>query len=212
MSTASESEPAAEEFASCAVCGRTILRGERLHEYVDAEGDAAGVCALCKSHAESSGWMPVALAGTVSRHAAGRRSRGLRLRERLARRGESIRSKGAEAPPSESASQDPPAAPPEEVVPQPPPVPPTPLEAFNASAVPHTIAGLMRSLGVPRATVRSTADGDLITVAWDLSWYQWRVRGAQVREVAKGGELSELAPEDREWNASPSEDGQLALE
>ena len=211
MSTASEPESAAEEFASCAVCGRTILRGERLHDYVDAEGETVGVCALCKSHAEASGWIPAAHAGTVSRHAIGRRRRGARLRERLGRRSQTLRAEDPEASSSETVSQ-PPVAPPPAVAPGPPPAPPTPLEVFNESAEPRTIAGLMRSLGEPRASVRSDADGELVTVAWELSWYQWRVSDGEVREVAKGGELGELAAEDREWNASPASDGQLVLD
>ena len=55
----------------------------------------------------------------------------------------------------------------------------------------------------------------LVTVAWELSWYQWEV-GANgddesVREVAKGDEVSELAEEARAWNASVDEDGKLRL-
>jgi len=83
---------------------------------------------------------------------------------------------------------------------------------FNASEQPRTIAGLMRSLGEPRASMRSTSDGELVTVAWELSWYQWRVSGGQVSEVAKGGQLEELAAEDRAWNASLTDEGQLVLE
>ena len=49
----------------------------------------------------------------------------------------------------------------------------------------------------------------MITVAWDLSWYRWRVRGTTVKEVAKGNEISELPVEDRDWNASADTEGRL---
>ena len=49
---------------------------------------------------------------------------------------------------------------------------------------------------------RGRRGGELITVAWELSWYRWRVRGETVSEVAKGNEISELPVEDRDWNAS----------
>jgi hypothetical protein len=52
----------------------------------------------------------------------------------------------------------------------------------------------------------------VIVVAWDLSWYRWRVSGDQVSELAKGDEISELPAEDREWNASAAEDGTLTRE
>ena len=58
----------------------------------------------------------------------------------------------------------------------------------------------------------------LVTVAWELSWYQWEVGadgegddGEPVREVAKGAELSELDEKARAWNAAVDEDGTLRL-
>jgi hypothetical protein len=55
----------------------------------------------------------------------------------------------------------------------------------------------------------------LVTIAWELSWYQWEVNAdghAQpVREVARGDEVSELAEEAQAWNAAVAEDGKLRL-
>jgi hypothetical protein len=52
----------APEFARCAVCRRTILRGELLWDYVTAAGEPRRVCALCRTRAEAAGWMPARLA------------------------------------------------------------------------------------------------------------------------------------------------------
>jgi hypothetical protein len=91
------------------------------------------------------------------------------------------------------------------------------VESFNSSEESRKVAGLIRSLGKPQAAVLPDAPRQLalVTVAWELSWYQWEV-GANgedhsVREVAKGDEVSELAEEARSWNASVDEDGKLRL-
>jgi len=94
------------------------------------------------------------------------------------------------------------------------------VERFNSSEERRKVAGLIRSLGEPQAGVRPDQRRQLalVTVAWELSWYQWEV-GADgegddsepVREVAKGAEVSELAEEARSWNASVEEDGTLRL-
>jgi hypothetical protein len=89
------------------------------------------------------------------------------------------------------------------------------IEAFSSSPEARTVRGLRRSLGEPRVAVRAggTAPGSVtVTVAWEISWYQWEVSGdGAVREVGKGKELSELAESDRDWNAGVGEDGRLAL-
>ncbi len=69
------------------------------------------------------------------------------------------------------------------------------VERFNGSDERRKVAGLIRSLGEPRAAVRPDAARQmaLVTVAWELSWYQWEVSadgdGESVREVAKGDEV-----------------------
>jgi hypothetical protein len=92
------------------------------------------------------------------------------------------------------------------------------VERFNSSEERRKVAGLMRSLGEPQAGVQPNARRQLalVTVAWELSWYQWEV-GADgegdgpVREVAKGAEVSELDESARAWNAVVDEDGTLRL-
>ncbi len=94
------------------------------------------------------------------------------------------------------------------------------VERFNSSEERRKVAGLIRSLGEPNAAVKPDQRRQLalVTVAWELSWYQWEVGadgdgddGEPVREVAKGAELSELDEEARAWNAAVDEDGTLRL-
>jgi hypothetical protein len=197
------------EFLVCAVCRRTILRGERASEYVDRDGETVQVCALCKPRAETEGWIPAAFAATATRHAPERRRArvGSALREVLAWRAEAASDARPAPAPAAAAAEPEPAPEPE------PEEARAPLDVFNASGEPRKIAGLLRSLGQPRVSVHdSGASGALIVVAWDLSWYRWRVRGEHVSELAKGDEISELPAEDRKWNASAAEDGTLSLD
>jgi hypothetical protein len=191
------------EYESCVICGRTILRGERVSEYVDGDGETVGVCELCKARAEAAGWVPAAYAATTSRNPERRRAWvGSALRERFARRLEAER--GATQAPAEQPPSEQPQAPPKER---------TPLDVFNSSGEARKVAGLLRSLGEPRVSVRQPGPNTaLIVVAWDLSWYRWRVKGGSVTELAKGNEISELPVSDREWNASAAEDGTLSLD
>ena len=92
------------------------------------------------------------------------------------------------------------------------------IERFNDSEHARTVAGLMRTLGPPWVSVgaaaRSASDVR-ITVAWELSWYQWGVDmrddSAAVHELAKGHEVSELDRPARQWNAHAVEGGRLRL-
>ena len=94
------------------------------------------------------------------------------------------------------------------------------VERFNQSEERRKVAGLIRSLGEPNAAVQPDQRRQLalVTVAWELSWYQWEVGadgegddGEPVREVAKGAELSDLGDRAKAWNASVDEDGTLRL-
>src|SRR5690349_24172778 len=45
------------EMVSCAVCGRTILKGERTEAYLAPGGQRHLVCELCTDRAYSEGWI-----------------------------------------------------------------------------------------------------------------------------------------------------------
>lgn len=89
---------------------------------------------------------------------------------------------------------------------------------FNAGEAGRTVARLTRILGTPSVSVGAAAGvpGQVrITVAWELSWYQWGVDvGDETRpvfEIAKGGEVDQLDAAARQWNAKVGADGKLRL-
>jgi len=89
---------------------------------------------------------------------------------------------------------------------------------FNASEAGRTVAGLVRTLGTPWVSVGASAGAPRelrITVAWELSWYQWGVdlddEARPVFELAKGREIDQLDAAARQWNASAVEGGQIVV-
>jgi len=190
--------------STCTICGRTILAGERVHGYVAGEEEHS-VCELCVARAEQMGWRPVgepAPDRDEPRH--GGRLRGL-LRRRTRRPG---------APPP-APRRPRPALPIDEAA-------PTPFERavarFNSSEAGQAVIGLTRTLGVPRASVGASAgapDEVRVTIAWELSWYQWGVDIADelrpVFQLDKGGEVDQIDAAARQWNAAVGEDGRLRL-
>lgn len=92
------------------------------------------------------------------------------------------------------------------------------VSRFNAGEAARTVAGLMRSLGSPWVSVGAAAGSPSevrITVAWELSWYQWGVDlGDELRpvfQIDKGSEVEQLDRSARQWNASALEGGKLVL-
>ncbi|HET7445478.1 MAG TPA: hypothetical protein VFJ57_12560 [Solirubrobacterales bacterium] len=88
---------------------------------------------------------------------------------------------------------------------------------FNASDAGHAVSGLVRTLGDPRVSVGAaagTASEVRVTVAWELSWYQWGVDLDDERPVyvlAKGHEISEIDYAARQWNAAADADGRIVV-
>jgi len=89
---------------------------------------------------------------------------------------------------------------------------------FNSSEAGRAVVGLTRTLGVPRASLGASAGapGEIrVTVAWELSWYQWGVAVGDerrpVRELGKGSEVEQLDSAARQWNALVTADGRLRL-
>jgi hypothetical protein len=89
---------------------------------------------------------------------------------------------------------------------------------FNASDAGHTVSGLVRSLGDPRVSVGAaagTAAEVRVTVAWELSWYQWGVDLGDelqpVHQLAHGHEISEIDYAARQWNAAATAEGQIVV-
>jgi hypothetical protein len=202
---------------TCAVCGRTILAGERVQGYFTADG-RRGVCELCVGRAERLGWRREGDVEEPAAAAGKRRRTGIAaLWRRRARRVQP-----EDPTPSPRPSPDPAAPGMRAERPQPGPSPLSPFERaasrFNASEAGRTVAGLVRTLGAPWVSVGASAGAAnevRITVAWELSWYQWGVDlGDELRpvfQIDKGNEIDQLDSAARQWNASAVAGGRVVL-
>ena len=88
-------------------------------------------------------------------------------------------------------------------------------DLFNASPHRRTVAGVAKSLGLPKASIvpLSGVSGEMVvTVAWEISWYQYRVSPDAVqplRLAERGHDLDELEQSFQTWNAQLTDDGRL---
>jgi hypothetical protein len=90
------------------------------------------------------------------------------------------------------------------------------IEVFNNSEHRRTVAGVARSLGAPMVSIHPNEDHlsrvDIVA-AWELCWYRYEVdlsdEDPVMRVAAKGYELDELSPREREPNVSYDEHGAL---
>jgi hypothetical protein len=227
-----------EAPVACDVCGRTILKGERTEPFLAPGGRRKTVCELCIPRADHEGWIREDAQNEVPA-ARVRPSQRRSLVGRL--RGMFDGELDGDAEPVASAEEEPPVFDEEPPAPreQPREAPPKrvrrdsrhiravpttaevkvdrAMETFNESDHPRTIAGIARTLGTP--WVHASPDGGApsevtIVVAWELSWYRYRVDLGDADEpillLEKGDELSELEEPLREWNALADEEGRLA--
>ena len=78
-----------------------------------------------------------------------------------------------------------------------------------------TIAGVAKALGEPQASITplSGVNAEMVlTFAWDISWYQYRVSpesSQPVRVAERGQDIADLEPSFQHWNATVTEDGRL---
>jgi hypothetical protein len=187
---------------TCGVCERSLLMGERATRFSPQGNDEfVDVCPLCQEAAVEHGWVKEGSPTTPTVSAHRRRRRPPALARLLGTR-------SGEAPP----------------------VMPEPIlrrlsepelamveaaETFNASDYRRTVGGIAKSLGIPRASIvplTGAGGGLVVTVAWDISWYQYRVSpdSAQpVRLAERGHDPSDLGPSFTRWNAHVEEDGRV---
>jgi hypothetical protein len=90
------------------------------------------------------------------------------------------------------------------------------LELFNGSEHQRTIVGLCRTLGIPWITAMPDADQPsavTLIVAWELSWYRFRVdlgdEGDPVEMLEKGEEVDQIEEPLRNWNSTIDADGRV---
>ena len=176
--------------------------GERVVRYAPYAGsDLVDVCPLCRDEALESGWLKEG-APTTPLVADDRRRRGaLDLRSIFGSR------RAADAPVAtepilrrlsdeELGMVD--AA-----------------DLFNGSQFRRTIGGVAKSLGEPRASIVTFSGVNpelVITIAWDISWYQYRIspNSAQpVKLAERGHEVAQLEGSYKGWNARIEEDGRI---
>jgi hypothetical protein len=191
---------------TCAICERTLLMGERAIRFAPGAGaELVDVCPLCQDVALEHGWIKEGTPTTPTVPGVRRRRRrGLGELLGLSRPADND-SLAQQEPILRRLSEGEMAL----------------LEAadlFNASAYKRTVGGIAKSLGDARASIvpLSGSAGELaVTVAWDLSWYQYRIspESAQpVRLERRGHELDELEPSFTEWNAHVEDGGRLVPE
>ena len=184
---------------TCAICERSLLMGERTTRYAPDGDEFVEVCPLCQETAMEHGWIKEG-SPTSPTVPYERRRRGLSLGAIFQR----------------------PA--------QPAPIAPEPIlrrlseselqmveasDLFNGSAYRRTIGGIAKSLGDPKASIipLSGVNAELvITIAWDISWYQYRISpdSAQpVKLAERGHEVTQLDGAYKSWNARIEEDGRI---
>jgi hypothetical protein len=90
------------------------------------------------------------------------------------------------------------------------------VDLFNGSDHQRTVAGLARTLGTPYVGVTPDADQPSqvsLVVAWELSWYRYRVdlgdEGDPVMMLEKGDEIDQIDAGLREWNATLDANGRV---
>jgi hypothetical protein len=184
---------------TCAICERTLLMGEHTVRFSPDGREYVDVCSLCQDVALEHGWIREGSPTTPTVPVEFRR-RKLSWGLRGARRAE-------EAPVAAEPILRRLSEPELELV--------EAADLFNSSAYRRTVAGIAKSLGPPSASIvpLSGVSGEMIvTVAWEISWYQYRVspESAQpVRLAERGHDVDELESSFQAWNAQLADDGRL---
>jgi hypothetical protein len=189
---------------TCAICERTLLLGERSVRFSPNGSDFVDVCPLCQERALEHGWIREGSPLLPTVHAERRRHRG-RFAERLL---------GPRRPPLEASVAEPflrrLSSSDQAIV--------EAADVFNSSDYRRTVEGIGRSLGTPEVSIVPLSGVNtevVITVAWDISWYQYRITfdSAQpVRLAERGLDPEELDAAFTVWNAAFGEDGRIVPE
>jgi hypothetical protein len=183
------------EVKQCAVCERTLLLGERSYRFApDGVDEFVEVCQLCQETALDHGWIregsPVGPAVRASR-----RRRSLSLA--------GIFGGGHRRPAAETIMPEPAlrrlSDAEHDLV--------EAAAVFNGSDGLRTMEGIARSLGNPRVSIVALSGSSpdvVLTLVWDLAWYQYRInRDAtqRVRLTDRGTEPEEVEATFTAWNA-----------
>jgi hypothetical protein len=191
-----------ETYRTCAVCDRTLLLGERAARYTPGGDTWVDVCALCVDTANERGWLREGSPTTPLVTESARR------RRRFGGLGAFFEPKRQEPEPVLAEPVLRRLSPEEQALVE-------AAELFNESPYSRTIAGIAKSLGEARVSLlplSGTASEIVLTIAWEISWYQYRLlrdSSQPVRLAERGHELSELPERYRIWNASLDRQGRV---
>jgi hypothetical protein len=189
------------ETQTCAICGRRMLTGEEPVRFAPDRERFVDVCPLCQEVALDSGWVKEGSPSTPSVHPEPRR-RGPRLGGLFELRRQPEPAPIASEPILRRLSE------PELSIVE-------AAELFNGSPARRTVAGIAKSLGEPRASIVPLSGVNtevVVTVAWEISWYQYRVAAGSpqpVRLAERGHEPADLEGSFTNWNARLGDDGRL---
>ena len=186
---------------TCSICERTLLMGERAVRFSPNGGqDYVDVCPLCQETAIENGWIKEGSPTTPTMPSERRRTR-FSLSSLL----------GLKAAADAPVAKDPILR----RLSEPELATVEAADLFNASQFRRTIGGIAKSLGEPHVSIvpLSGVNADVVvTVVWEISWYQYRVtpESAQpVRLAERGHDPEELEAMFGEWNAHLEEDGRV---
>ena len=186
--------------STCAICERTLLVGERSVRYSPNGESYVEVCPLCQETALDYGWIKE---GSPTTPVVADRRRRSWLSSFLGDTRKSDVEPVADEPILRRLSE------PELAMVE-------AADLFNESAFRRTIAGIAKSLGEPKASIvplSGTSSEVVLTVAWDISWYQYRISpdaGQPVRLAERGHDPQELETLFTGWNAKLTGDGRIS--
>jgi hypothetical protein len=186
----------------CAVCERTLLMGERATRFTPDGENFVDVCPLCQDIALEYGWLKEGSPSTPT--VSTDRSR---RRLSLASLFESRKTAVAEAPVADEPILRRLSEPELAMV--------EAADLFNQTDFRRTVAGIAKSLGEPKTSLwllSGVSSEVVVTIAWEISWYQYRVSpdlAQPVRLEARGHEIGELERIYRDWNAHLDEHGRI---
>jgi hypothetical protein len=186
---------------TCAICDRSLLTGERATRYAPQGGEYLDVCPLCQEIAVEYGWVKEGTPTTPTVPAQRRRRASW-----WAQLFGPVRSTPEETIASEPILRR--LSEPELAMVE-------AADVFNASDYRRTIGGVAKSLGEPRASILQLSGVNqelVITIAWDITWYQYRVSAESAKPVrleARGHELDQLDVRYMSWNARVDTEGRV---
>jgi hypothetical protein len=188
---------------ACAICERSLLMGEHALRFSPDGSEYVDVCTLCQEIALDYGWVREGVPFTPALQQPLRRRRSL-LSSLLGTR--SIEAEPVVSEPILRRLTD------EEIA---------LVEAadlFNASQFRRTVTGVAKALGEPQVSIVPLSGVNaetVLTFAWDISWYQYRVQpeAAQpVRIAERGHDMSDVDEGYTAWNARLDESGRVIPE